>query len=312
MESGLVLFLTQVIRAGTPLLFATLGETITERAGNTNLGVEGMMLMGAVIGFKVGLATSNPALAILGAIAAGVLGSLIYAFLTVTLRANQVVSGLSLTIFGTGFAGFVGKEIASKPVPASIKSFFAPVKIPIIGDIPFIGPILFNQDVFIYAGYILIIASGIYLYKTRLGLNLRAVGENPGAADAAGVKVSLNKYVHILMGGALCGLGGAYMSLVYVGAWKENITAGKGWIAVALVIFATWNPYKVIAGSYFFGGLDIIGFRLQKFNISISQNIIDMLPYTATIVVLIIIALRKSKENAPPQALGNAYFREER
>jgi len=311
MESGLVLFLTQVIRAGTPLLFATLGETITERAGNTNLGVEGMMLMGAVIGFKVGLATSNPALAILGAIAAGVLGSLIYAFLTVTLRANQVVSGLSLTIFGTGFAGFVGKEIASKPVPASIKSFFAPVKIPIIGDIPFIGPILFNQDVFIYAGYILIIASGIYLYKTRLGLNLRAVGENPGAADAAGVKVSLNKYVHILMGGALCGLGGAYMSLVYVGAWKENITAGKGWIAVALVIFATWNPYKVIAGSYFFGGLDIIGFRLQKFNISISQNIIDMLPYTATIVVLII-ALRKSKENAPPQALGNAYFREER
>ncbi|MCR4435952.1 MAG: ABC transporter permease [Clostridiales bacterium] len=308
----LVSFLTAAIQAGTPLLFATLGETITEKSGNLNLGVEGMMLMGAVFGFQIGLSTSNPVLALVGAVVAASLGALIFAFLTVTLRANQTVTGLVLSIFGSGVAGFIGQKLAGKVLPNVVKNFFKPVKVPLLADVPYVGQILFNQDLLVYLGYIVIILSGIYLYHTRKGLNLRVTGENPAAADAAGINVSLYKYLHILIGGALCGLGGAYLSLVYVPAWQENITAGRGWIAVALVIFATWNPYKVLLGSYFFGGLDIIGFRLQKFNIRLSQYILDMLPYVVTILVLIAISLRRSKDNAPPKGLGEPYFREER
>lgn len=305
-------FLNAAIQAGTPLLFATLGEIITEKVGNLNLGVEGMMLIGAVAGFLTGMSTSSAVLAILGAAAAGALFALIYAFLTVTLKANQVVTGLSLTILGTGTSSFVGKTLNGSVVPDIIKGFFAVKKIPLLGDIPFIGSIFFNQNVFVYLGYIAAALFYIYLFKTRFGLNLRMVGENPSAADASGINVDLYKYVHILIGGAMAGLGGAYLSLVYIPSWQENVTGGRGWIAVALVIFATWNPTKALLGSYFFGGLDIIGFRIQKFNIHISQYLIDMLPYIATIVVLIFISMKKNKEYMPPKELGNAYFREER
>lgn len=308
----LILFLTASVQAGTPLLYATLGETITEKAGNLNLGVEGMMLMGAVIGFMVALVTANPFLAIVGALVAGAFGGLIFALLTVTLRTNQVVTGLALTIFGTGIAGYFGQRLSGSVVPMQVKAVFVPLKLPLLGDIPFIGQILFNQDILIYLGYVVTIAVGIYLYKTRQGLNLRVVGENPAAADASGINVSLYKYVHILLGGALCGFGGAYLSLVYVPAWQENITAGRGWIAVALVIFATWNPYKAWLGAYFFGALSIAGFYLSKFQINISSYFLDMLPYIATVIVLIVISMRKSKENAPPKSLSEPYFREER
>jgi Uncharacterized ABC-type transport system, permease component len=311
MES-VILFLTAAVVAGTPLLFATLGEIITEKAGHLNLGVEGMMLMGAVMGFYVGLKTSSPFLAILSGAIGGVLGSLIYAVLTIELKANQNVCGLALTIFGSGFASFMGSSLSGKAVPASLKAFFKPAAIPLLGDIPFIGRIFFRQDVYIYFGYIVAILLGIYLYKSRAGLNLRAVGENPGSADAAGINISLYKYVHTLLGGALCGLGGAYLSLVYVPAWQENITAGRGWIAVALVIFATWNPYKAILGSFLFGGLDIIGFRLQGTKFAVSQYLIDMLPYVVTVAILVFTSFKKSKDNAPPKELGNPYSREER
>lgn len=306
------LFFTAAVKAGTPLLYATLGETITERAGNLNLGVEGMMLMGAVAGFSAGLSTGNPMAALIAALLAGALGAGIFAYLTVTLRANQVVSGLSLTIFGTGIAGFIGQKLGGQVVPADVKSVFVPFKLPLLGDIPFIGQIFFNHDILVYTCYLAVLGMGMYLYHTRKGLNLRAVGENPGAADAAGLNVTLYKYIHILAGGALCGLGGAYLSLVYVPAWQENITAGRGWIAVALVIFATWNPYKAILGAYLFGGLDILGLYLQKFDIRFSQYLLDMLPYVVTIVVLVITSIKKSKENKPPKALGEAYFREDR
>lgn len=305
-------FFSAAIVAGTPLLFATLGEIMTEKAGNLNLGIEGMMLMGAVIGFLVGLKTNSPYLALFAAAIAGAGGSLIYAFLTVTLRANQVVSGLTLTIFGTGFSGFIGKGLVGEIMTPDIRKFFAPVEIPLLSKIPIIGKVLFRQDLFVYLGYILAIVLGIYMYKTSKGLNLTAVGENPGAADVAGINVSLYKYVHILMGGALCGLGGAYLSLVYVPAWQENITAGRGWIAVALVIFATWNPFKALFGSYLFGGLDIIGFRIQGSGFIINQYFINMLPYLVTIIVLVTVSFRKSKKNSPPSGLGVSYFREER
>ncbi len=310
--TAITLFLQAAIVSGTPLLFATLGEIIAEKAGNMNLGVEGMMLMGAVSGFAIGLMTKSAGLALLAAILVGALGALIYAVLTVTLRANQVVTGLTLTIFGTGFSGFLGQRMVGEVVPEAIKVIFKPLTIPILGDIPYLGRIFFQQDPFVYLGYLAAIVTGIYFYKTRLGLNMRAVGENSAAADAASINVSLYKYINILIGGALCGLGGAYLSLVYIPAWQENVTAGRGWIAVALVIFATWNPYRALIGAYLFGGLDIIGFRIQGTGVPISQYFIDMLPYLVTIIVLVVVSFRKSKENSSPKGLGVPYFREER
>jgi general nucleoside transport system permease protein len=310
--SGIEAFLAAAIVAGTPILFATLGEIMTEKVGNLNLGIEGMMLMGAVVGFICGFRTGSPALALLAAIAAGGTGALIFAFLTVSLRANQVVTGLTLTIFGTGLSSFLGKEVMGQVTPDTIQQFFAKVELPLLSKIPFIGPIFFKQDPFVYLGYITAILLGLYLYKTSIGLNVRAVGENPGAADAASINVTLYKYIHVVSGGGLCGLGGAYLSLVYVPAWQENITAGRGWIAVALVIFAAWNPYKALIGAFLYGGLDIIGFRMQGTKIVVSQYLIDMLPYVVTIFVLILASMNKNRRNGAPKALGNAYYREER
>lgn len=308
----IISFLYATVQAGTPLLFATLGELLTEKVGNLNLGVEGMMLMGSIMGFIVGFNTGNPGLAILAAGLAGAMGALIYAFLTVTLKTNQVVTGLSLTIFGTGFASFVGNNMVGKKLPESFTRYFSDVGVPLLKDIPIIGDIFFNQDIFIYFGYLTVILLWIMIYKTNIGLNLRMVGESPGAADASGINVLKYKYFFILLGGALCGIGGAYLSLVYVPVWQENITSGIGWIAVALVIFSLWNPSRAIWGAYFFGGLSIVGFRLQKFDLPISIYLLDMLPYLATILILIFMSVKKSKENKAPKDLGNPYFREER
>lgn len=310
--NGITTFLAAAIVAGTPLIFATLGEILIEKAGNLNLGVEGMMLMGAVIGFLVGLSTGNVFAALLGAMVSGAFGGLIFAFLTISLRANQVVTGLALATFGSGFSTLIGKQLVGQTAPAAVKSFFRPYSIPIISDIPIIGSIFFKQDVFVYLGYILAVVMGVYLYNTSKGLNLRAIGENPACADAASINITLYKYVHILMGGALCGLGGAYLSLVYIPNWQENVVAGRGWIAIALVIFSAWNPYKAILGAFLFGGLDIIGFRLQGAGIHVSQYLVDMLPYLVTIAILVIVSMKKSKRNSPPKNLGTPYFREDR
>lgn len=305
----LVAFLAAAVVAGTPLLFATLGEIIIERVGNLNLGVEGMMLMGAVMGFSVGLNTKSPILALLAAALAGALGGLIFAFLTVTLRANQVVTGLTIATFGAGFSSLMGKSLVGQTTPEQVKTFFNEYSVPLLSDIPVLGPIFFKHDSFVYLGYLAAVIVGVYLYNTSKGLNLRGIGENPGCADAASINISLYKYTHILIGSALCGLGGAYLSLVYIPAWQENVVAGRGWIAIALVIFAAWNPYKAVLGAYLFGGLGIIGFR---FKLPISQYLVDMLPYIVTIVVLVVVSMRKSKKNSPPKGLGTAYFREER
>ena len=307
----LTFVLTGAVTAGTPILFATLGEILTEKVGNLNLGVEGMMLMGAIMGFSVSLTTQNPVLGIAAGLIAGAAGALIFAFLTITLRANQVVSGLSLTIFGTGFTSFFGQKLAGQSLSQTVRASFVPVKIPLLGDIPVIGEAFFNQNILVYVGYLLAVVLGIYLFRTRKGLNLRVVGENPGAADTAGINVTAYKYIHILLGGALCGFGGTYMSLVTVPSWQEGITSGRGWIAVALVIFVTWSPLKAMVGAYFFGALSILGLYLQSY-VPIPQSIFDMLPYLATIVVLVAISMKKSKENCPPESLSIPYFREER
>lgn len=305
-------FLAACVVAGTPLVFATLGELITEKTGNLNLGVEGMMLMGAVMGFYTGLNTANPFLAILAAALAGAGGALIYAFITVTLKANQVVTGLTLTIFGTGFAQFVGEPLLGSMAPSEITSFFGKVTIPILGQIPGLGPVLFRQDVFVYLSYLVCIVAAVYLYKTRMGMNLKALGENTAAADASGININRYKYAHILAGGALCGLGGAYLSLVRIPIWQEDVVNGRGWIAVALVIFAAWNPVKGFFGGVLFGGLSIIGLKFQAMGLGISQYLVDMIPYIATILIVIFSTHKRKKESQPPGDLGNNYFREER
>lgn len=280
----MISFLHATVIAGTPLLLATLGEILNEKAGNLNLGVEGMMLLGAVAGFLAAKNTESAFLAVLCAMIFGCFGTLIYAFLTVTLRTNQTVTGLTLTIFGSGISSFVGQNLSGQVVPEKVKYFLNPIKLPFLGSIPFLGNVFFNQDVIVYFSYILVFIIAFYFYKTRLGLNLKAVGENPYAADAASINVTLYKYVNILLGGSLCGLAGGYLSLIYVPAWQNNITSGRGWIAVALVIFAGWSPYRALLGAYLFGGLDIIGFRIQdKF---VSKYFLDMLPYLVTIIVL--------------------------
>ena len=272
-----------------------------------------------MFGFKTAFSTGNPLLAIVAAGLAGAFGALIYAVITVTLRGNHTVTGLTLTIFGTGVSGLLGKPLGGKTLPDTIASAFAAYDVPGLSKIPVLGEMFFRQSIYVQIAPILAILLYFYLNRTRFGLNLRAVGENPGAADASGVDVNLYKYVHLLMGGFLCGMGGAYLSIVFVPLWQDNLTAGIGWIAVALVIFATWNPAKAVCGAYFFGALRGIGFKLQNvdlrmfgYKIMISSQLLDMIPYLMTIIVLLLIVRGKKRENQPPAALGNPYFREER
>lgn len=305
-------FLAACVVAGVPLLFATVGALITEKAGNSNLGVEGMMLMGAVMAYVTAMSTKNPILTVIVAAVAGAAGALIYGILTISLKSNQIVTGLTLTIFGTGFAKFVGQPFLGKAVPSEVTGFFTKKSIPVLGDIPFLGPIFFRQDVYVYLSYIIVIVAAIYMYKTRWGTNLKAVGENTAAADASGINITLYKYVHVLIGGALAGLGGAYLSIVRIPLWQEDVVNGRGWIAVALVIFVAWNPIKAFFGSILFGGLSIAGMRLQVLGVGISQYLFDMIPYLATIIIVILSTHKKRKENQPPADLSNNYFREER
>ena len=312
-------FLHAALLAGTPLMFGTLGEIVTEKAGNLNLGVEGMMSIGAIAGFYVGFTTQNIVLAVLGAFLAGLLSALIYAFLTVTLKANQNVTGLTLTIFGVGFANFFGdflRESAGIDVlklSDKITNTVQAIHIPVLSDIPYVGKLFFQYNPFVYFGILLCILMGIYILHTRKGLNLCAVGENPGAADAAGVNVTRVKYFNILLGGGVCGIGGAYISLVLCGGiWVTDSVNGLGWIAVALVIFASWNPVKALLGSFIFGAFNILKFYIPKNIVTIPEAIFDMLPFLVTAIVLIVTSIRKSKENTQPAGCGINYFREER
>jgi simple sugar transport system permease protein len=295
--------------AGTPILLAALGEMLTELSGVLNLGVEGMMLVGAVTGFMVALHTGEPWWGLVTAIIAGGLMALIHAFLTITLRANQVVSGLALTIFGTGLSGYIGKSLIGLPLPATFK----PVALPVLSDIPVLGPILFQHDVLVYISYGLVALLWFFLFRMKKGLELRSVGENPSAADLAGINVFIMRYVFVVAGGMLAGMAGAYLSLAYAPSWLENMTAGRGWIAVALVIFATWHPGKALLGSFLFGTIDVLGFHMQNFGIMIPSFFLKMLPYAITIAVLIVVTREtKTRRVAAPEALGIPYNREER
>ena len=312
-------FLYAAILASVPLLYGTLGEILTQKAGNINLGVEGMMYLGAIFGFLAGYRTDSLALTLLSGLLAGAAGAGIYAFLTVTLKANQNVSGLTLTIFGTGVANFLGEKAKlNAPVGTvfmsdRLRALMAPMDLGALSRIPVLGTLLFQHSVVTYLALVLGIGMHFYLRRSRLGLNLRAVGENPAAADAMGVPVSAYKYAHILIGGGLCGLGGVYISMVTcLGNWQPNIVAGQGWIAMALVIFASWKPTRAILGSMVFGALSVLRLYIPKSVVNIPAALFSMLPFLVTCLVLVVSSIRIRRENQQPAGCGVNYFREER
>ncbi len=309
--------LAAAIPSGIPYLFGTTGAIITEKVGNMNLGVEGMMWLGAFFGFYTGLHTESLIFALIAAFAAGMLGALIYAVLTVSLRANQTVSGLALTIFGTAFANFFGLRMVEEnggslpKLPDALRSVLSEVKIPLLHEIPYIGKLFFSHNILVYLGILVAVLAFIYMNRTRVGLRMRAVGENPATADAAGINVTLTKYINILLGGGICGLGGVYLSMAHFdGQWQIGCVSGQGWIAVALVIFANWNPIKAIWGTLLFGVFEIIRFRVEWLHIPAA--FCDMLPYVITTIILVVSSMQKSKERSQPKGCGNNYFREER
>lgn len=297
------------VSLSTPLLLAALGELIAERAGILNLSIEGMMLMGASMGFAVGFNTQSLNLAILAGMMAGAALSLIHAFISITLKANQIVSGLTLVMLGTGLAAFIGSDYAGASSPIEVQT----IPIPGLSQIPFVGPILFNQDLLVYISVPLVFATSWFLFKTTWGQWIRATGEAPAAADAAGVPVILVRYAATLTGGALAGLAGTYFSVIFARAWSENMIAGRGWIALALVIFATWRPLLLLPGALFFGFLDSLNFQLQAAGVKISTDFLGMMPYVLTLLVLVIVWRRQQiQHRGMPKALGVPYEREKR
>ncbi|HPQ37755.1 MAG TPA: ABC transporter permease [Synergistaceae bacterium] len=301
--------LAAAVRSGTPILYATLGEIVTEKAGIMNLGLEGIMLMGALGGFWINHLGYSPWLAILFAFGVGALMGLVHAFLCVSLRTNQVVSGLALTMFGTGASSLLGRAFIGETIKG-IRVY----PVPGLSEIPWIGPIFFNHDPLVYIAYFLVGFLCWFLFHTRPGLNLRAVGESPQVVDAAGLSAVKLRYLYTILGAGIVGIGGAYMSVVYNKLWGDMMTAGRGWIAVALVIFAIWHPLRAAFGAYLFGGVEAMQLRMQAGGAGISAPLLLMLPYLFTIGVLLFISIRKGKGIllGAPAALGDPYYREER
>ncbi len=301
--SDILAILVATLRAGTPLVLAALGELVTEKSGVLNLGVEGMMLVGAVVAIIATLGTGSYEFGVLAGTLAGLAMALLFGVLTLSLRANQVAAGLALTIFGLGLSAFLGLSYRDKPLEG-----LRPLSIPGLSDIPVIGPLIFGHDIFVYGSLALFAAVAWFLGRSRGGLVLRAVGEAPEAAHALGHKVLAVRYAATAFGGAMAGLAGAYLTLVYTPMWADQMTAGRGWIALALVVFATWKPSRVLLGAYIFGGVTIAQLHLQARGVAVSSHILATLPYVATILVLVLIArdATRIKLNAPA-ALGKPF-----
>jgi simple sugar transport system permease protein len=310
-----VVVLASAVTYGTPLLYAALGELLTERSGVLNLGVEGMMLIGAVMGFWAVQRTGSLYLAIVVAAVAGGSMALIHAFLVITLRANQIVSGLALTIFAgaAGLSSYLGNDLNLADQPA--RHAFSPFLPQSWQTLEVAGPILFKQSALVYASWALVVIVALYLNRTRFGLNVRAVGESPEAADAMGINVTAYRYAHTLLGGAFAGVGGACFTLWITPQWVDGITAGAGWIAIALVIFAFWRPALCLVGAYLFGAFSGIPFAFQARGIltGIPPELFQSLPYVMTIVVLVLVSSAGARRRlGAPAALGTPYVREER
>ncbi|MDG9782141.1 ABC transporter permease [Metapseudomonas otitidis] len=274
-----------MVRCGTPLLLVALGELVCEKSGVLNLGQEGMMLFGAVVGFIAAIGTGSLWLGVLAAMAAGVLLSALFALVALGCNANQVATGLALTIFGIGLSSFVGAAWVGKPLAG-----FEPVAIPLLSALPVLGKVLFSQDLMVYLSFALFALIAWALLKSRIGLVLQAVGENPDAASAMGLPVLRVRTLAVLFGGAMAGMAGAYLSLAYTPMWAENMTAGRGWIALALVVFASWRVFRVLLGAYLFGLASILHLVAQGVGLAIPANLLAMLPYVATILVLVLLS----------------------
>jgi len=302
-ELAQVIVLT--LAAGTPLVFAALGELVTEKSGVLNLGAEGIMSVGAVAAFAVAHDSGSTWAGVTAGLIAGAAMSFIFAILTLTLMANQVASGLALSIFGVGLSAFIGKTYESATMLA-----VPPIRVPLLADIPVIGPVLFDQQSLVYLSWLLFAAVTWFLYKSRAGLVLRAVGESPTSAHSIGYPVIRIRYLATIFGGAMAGVGGAFLSVFYTPLWVEGMVAGRGWIALALVVFATWRPLRVLVGAYLFGGVMITQLFLQGSGaqVDIPSQFLSSLPYWATIIVLVIISrnVQTIRLNSPV-SLGQPY-----
>jgi len=307
MMSLIISTLSRAMVAGTPFLLGTVGEIITERSGVLNLGIEGMMALGAIVGFSVTYTTKNLILGFIAGIIAGGLLALLHAFVSITIRGIQTLSGLAIAMTGVGLAGMLGKNYIGVAIPAR----FSEVPIPILSKIPFIGPILFNRDPLFYIAIILSILSWFIMFKTKIGINLRSVGENPKAADSLGVNVALTRYIATFIGGCFAGFAGAYLTLAYMPTWIEGMTGGRGWVVIALTIFAQWDPIKAIFVSYLFGGIDVLQYILQPLGIPVP--ILKMSPYIATLIVLLITARESLRKHlGAPASLGEPFVKGEK
>jgi ABC-type uncharacterized transport system permease subunit len=291
--------LLTVITASTPLVIAAIGELVVERAGVVNLGVEGMMIMGAACGFAAAILTGSTIIGVLAALAAGIAMSLIFAVLTLGLVANQVASGLALTIFGLGLSGLVGASFIGAKREAMPK-----LDLPVLTDIPFIGPVLFSHDPFVYVSIALVLGVWWFITRTRAGLVLRACGENHTSAHALGYSVRKIRLLAIVFGGACSGLAGAYLSLAYTPFWSPGMTAGRGWIALAIVVFASWLPWRMLVGAYLFGGVTILQLHAQGMGVRIPSQLLAALPYLVTIIALVMITRGRAGRHAAPASLG--------
>lgn len=292
-----------MVRTGTPLLLVALGELVCEKSGVLNLGQEGMMLMGAVAGFVAALLSGSLLIGFFLAICAGVLMSLLFAALALGLTANQVATGLALTIFGTGLSAFIGADYVGQPITG-----LEPIAIPLLSELPLIGRMLFAQDLMVYLSFGLFFGIYAFFRWSRIGLILKAVGENPDAANAIGLPVIKTRLLAIMFGGGMAGLAGGYLSLAYTPLWAENMTAGRGWIALALVVFASWKVERVLLGAWLFGLASILHLVIQGLGYSISPNLLAMLPYVATIVVLVILSSNTARAKlVAPVSLGNPF-----
>jgi ABC-type uncharacterized transport system permease subunit len=306
MEDIIISTLQRTMVAGTPLLLATTGEIICERSGILNLGVEGVMAIGAVTAFIVTMTTGSPWLGVAVAIAAGMTISIIHAFASITLQANQVVSGLALTMLGLGLSGMIGKSYVGKPLLIKMEDW----NIPWFSDLPWLGKIFFSQSPFFYLAILLALVSWFFLERTRLGIEIRSTGENPQATETQGVNVSKQRYLSVIIGGAFTALAGAHLSISYSKSWIEGMTAGRGWIAIALTIFALWNPGRAIWAAFVFGGIFVVQYLLQP--LGISPNFLAMLPYIATLLILLLISLKDPKKLNAPAMLAEPYKRGKR
>lgn len=299
----LIPILVSTVVAATPLIFAALGELVTERAGVLNLGVEGMMLVGAVAAFAAGIASGSLIIAFIAGMLAATLLSLLFAFLTLSLQTNQVATGLALTLFGVGLSAFIGRGYAGMPIERVPK-----LDIPGISDLPVIGPLLLNYDALVYLSIALYFALSWFLNHSRAGLRLRATGESPTVAHAIGEPVIAIRYLAVMFGGAMSGIAGAYLSTALTPMWVEGLSAGRGWIALALVVFATWKPLRVMLGAYLFGGVTVMQLYAQGFGVDVPSEFLSMLPYAATIVVLVLICRDpKTILLNQPAALGKSF-----